>query len=281
MALKNILVAFDGSAPSQSALEVAARIAQRHDAHLSGLLTYPLPIYPTPMGAWMTADTMDLLIAREKEHAAVVSDQFAEQCAAKGMTQRTSFFAVEGPPDARFSEFARTYDLVVLGQPQGDFWEPLREPHPDTVAMTSGRPVLVVPRTLRESALVNGGLGDGAVLAWDGGRAAARALGDAMSTILNGGPMTVLHVGEDDGAVRKPGRDVMEHLSRHGIHAELLVLPPAGRPVAEVLLEIADVSGSGLLVMGAYEHSRLGETLFGGPTRDVLRRSKIPVLVAH
>ncbi len=99
--------------------------------------------------------------------------------------------------------------------------------------------------------------------------------------VLNGGPMTVLHVGEDDGAVRQPGRDVMEHLSRHGIRAELLVLPPAGRPVAEVLLEIADVSGSGLLVMGAYEHSRLGETLFGGPTRDVLRQSKIPVLVAH
>jgi nucleotide-binding universal stress UspA family protein len=73
----------------------------------------------------------------------------------------------------------------------------------------------------------------------------------------------------------------MEHLSRHGIHAELLVLPPAGRPVAELLLEIADVSGSGLLVMGAYEHSRFGEALFGGPTRDVLRRSKIPVLVAH
>ncbi len=33
--------------------------------------------------------------------------------------------------------------------------------------------------------------------------------------------------------------------------------------------------------MGAYERSRLGEAVFGGPTRDVLRQAKIPVLVAH
>jgi nucleotide-binding universal stress UspA family protein len=276
MPVKNLLVAFDGNAPSESALALAIRIAQKHDAHLTGLLTQPLPLYPTPVGAWITQDAMDMLVESQKEHAAAVRRQFEERCAAEGMTQRTSFFAVEGVPDARFAEFARTYDLVVIGQPQGDLWEPLREPHPDAVAMMSGRPVLVAPRILRDDAPA-----DGAVLAWDGGRAAARALGDAMATVLNGGPMTVLHVGEDESEAREPGRDVLEHLSRHGIHADLLVLPRAGRPVAEVLMEIAEVSGSGLLVMGAYEHSRIGETLFGGPTRDVLRQSKIPVLVAH
>lgn len=276
MPLKNILAAFDGSEPSQSALSLAIRVAQQHDAHLTGLLTQPLPLYPTPMGAWLPVETMDVLIEREKENAAAIRKQFDERCAAEGMVQRTSFFSVEGPPDTRFAEFALTYDLVVIGQPQGDLWEPLREPHPDNVAMASGRPVLVAPRVLRDNAL-----GDGAVIAWDGLRAAARALGDAMVTLLSGGPLTVLHIGEDDSQVRQPGRDVMEHLSRHGIHAELLVLPPAGRPIADLVLEIADVSGSGLLVMGAYEHSRLGEALFGGPTRDVLRRAKIPVLVAH
>lgn len=276
MPVKNLLVAFDGNAPSESALALAIRIAQKHDAHLTGLLTQPLPLYPTPVGAWITQDAMDMLVESQKEHAAAVRNQFEQRCAAEGMTRRTSFFAVEGVPDARFAEFARTYDLVVIGQPQGDLWEPLREPHPDAVAMMSGRPVLVAPRTLRDGAPA-----DGAVLAWDGGRAAARALGDAMGTVLNRGPMTVLHVGEDESEAREPGRDVLEHLSRHGIHAELLVLPRAGRPVAEVLMEIAEASGSGLLVMGAYEHSRIGETLFGGPTRDVLRQSKIPVLVAH
>ena len=47
------------------------------------------------------------------------------------------------------------------------------------------------------------------------------------------------------------------------------------------MLEIAEASGVGLVIMGAYQHSRFGKALLGGVTRDVLRQSRIPVLVAH
>lgn len=277
MSIKNILVAFDGSEPSESALDLAVRIAQEHDSHLTGLVSQSIEIYTAPEAAWMPAEVIEVVIRRAKETADDISRKFDERCAAEGMTQRTSFFAVEGPASIRFSEYARTYDLVVIGQPKGDLWHPMHEPHPDDVAVRSGRPVLVVPHKIRDSALRNG-----AVLAWDGGRAAARALSEALGTLLTpGGRLTVLYVGEDAGEVRQPGRDVMEHLSRHGIHAELLAMPRANRPISDLVLEMADVSGAGLLVMGAYEHSRLGETLFGGVTRDVLRNAKTPVLIAH
>jgi nucleotide-binding universal stress UspA family protein len=36
-----------------------------------------------------------------------------------------------------------------------------------------------------------------------------------------------------------------------------------------------------LLVMGAYGHSRLRETLLGGVTRTLLASSKIPLLLSH
>jgi nucleotide-binding universal stress UspA family protein len=39
--------------------------------------------------------------------------------------------------------------------------------------------------------------------------------------------------------------------------------------------------GADLLVMGAYSHSRLRETILGGVTRDVLRNMNVPVLMAH
>lgn len=276
MSVKNILVAYDGNEPSEAALRLAIRLAGEHDAHLTGLLTQPVPLYPVADGAWMPVELVETFVKRLAERGEEVRKLFTERCAAEGMNERTSFFTIEGPADTRFAEFARTYDLVVIGQPRGDFWEPLNEPHPDDVALRSGRPVLVAPRAPRESALRNGSL-----LAWDGGRAGARALADAMATVLNGGKLTVLHVGESDDEIRQPGRDVMEHLSRHGIHAELLVLPRANRPIADVVLEIAEVSGAGLLIMGAYEHSRFGEALLGGVTRDVLRRAPLPVLVAH
>lgn len=276
MTVKNILVAYDGHEPAEAALRLAVRIAREHDAHLTGLLTQPLPMYPLPEAAWLPVEVMDTVVQRVKDHAVSVGNRFVEACAAEGMGDRVSFHAVEGPADARFAEFARTYDLVVIGQPKGDFWEPLNEPDPGEVAQRCGRPVLVAPRQLRDEAMRNGSL-----VAWDGGRAGARALADALSTVMGTGKLTVLHVGDEDAEVRRPGRDVMEHLSRHGIHAELLVLPRGNRPIAQVVLDIADASGAGLLVMGAYEHSRLGEALLGGVTRDVLRQARLPVLVAH
>jgi len=35
------------------------------------------------------------------------------------------------------------------------------------------------------------------------------------------------------------------------------------------------------LAMGAYEHAKLAEDLFGGVTNTVLKKSKVPVLLSH
>jgi len=47
-----------------------------------------------------------------------------------------------------------------------------------------------------------------------------------------------------------------------------------------LLSQAADLSAD-LLVMGAYGHSRLRETILGGVTRTVLHSMTIPVLMAH
>ncbi|MEG2034400.1 MAG: universal stress protein, partial [Janthinobacterium sp.] len=46
------------------------------------------------------------------------------------------------------------------------------------------------------------------------------------------------------------------------------------------LSQAADLSAD-LLVMGAYGHSRLRETILGGVTRTILQSMTIPVLMAH
>ncbi|MCA3266502.1 MAG: universal stress protein, partial [Azospirillum sp.] len=40
-------------------------------------------------------------------------------------------------------------------------------------------------------------------------------------------------------------------------------------------------AGCGLLIMGAYTHSRLRQLVFGGVTRHVLQNADLPVLMAH
>ena len=44
---------------------------------------------------------------------------------------------------------------------------------------------------------------------------------------------------------------------------------------------VGDMAGAGLIVMGAYGHSRLAEFIFGGATRFVLNRLVCPVLMSH
>jgi nucleotide-binding universal stress UspA family protein len=50
---------------------------------------------------------------------------------------------------------------------------------------------------------------------------------------------------------------------------------------AEQLIRVAQEERADLLVTGAYGHSRLGEWIFGGMTRELLATSSICCLMSH
>jgi nucleotide-binding universal stress UspA family protein len=57
---------------------------------------------------------------------------------------------------------------------------------------------------------------------------------------------------------------------------------PPSRSVGDTLLHEASEAGIGMLVMGAYSHSRVRELLLGGVTRHVLSNVAVtPVFMAH
>ena len=58
-------------------------------------------------------------------------------------------------------------------------------------------------------------------------------------------------------------------------------IPPNGRAVGDVLLDECAREDAGLLVMGAYSHSRVREMLLGGVTRHVLAHAHMPLLMVH
>lgn len=275
MAIRNILVAFNGTSPSERALHLATRLARQNDAHVTGLYAHTMPYYYAQLDAYLPSDAMSSVIEQEKVRERAIEEQFHAIAAGDGMSDRTSFFSVQGYPNDVIGEFARTYDLVVVGQPGNKAEDHHHEAHPDTLALDAGRPVLVAPRNEDRHAFAGG-----AVIAWDGRQAAARALADAMPLIEAESTVTVLHVGSEDD-VRLPGRDILEHLSRHGMKPELNVQQAVGISVANIVLNTCADTDAGLLVMGAYEHSRFSEMLFGGVTRDVLAQSHIPVLLSH
>ena len=276
MPISNILVAFNGTQTSQSALDLATRLATHHDAHLTGLIAQSLASVTAYGDAYMPPDLVGQLMRNQSETEQRIAKMFAAKLEKEGRSARSDFHIVRGAPNETYAAFARTYDLLVVGQKEGDMWDSQKEPNPDVVALMSGRAVLVTPKDTSDVKI-----GGDIVVAWDGTRAAARALAEAMVLVEEASRVMVLHIGTDDSEVRKPGRNVMEHLSRHGISAELRIEPKANRSVGEAIRDTAEAVGASCLVMGAYEHSRFSEAIFGGATRDVLDGIKVPVLMAH
>ena len=78
-----------------------------------------------------------------------------------------------------------------------------------------------------------------------------------------------------------PGSGITEHLARHGITAEPKHVVTEDKNISEVILAQAREENADLIVMGAYEHSRLRERILGGVTYDILNLSPMPVLMNH
>ncbi|WP_413626391.1 universal stress protein [Luteibacter sp. Lutesp34] len=147
--------------------------------------------------------------------------------------------------------------------------------------LRSGRPTLALPRgaTLaRRPRRV--------LVAWSDTPESARALHEALRWLPSGSALRIVTVAGAGHA-----RDVYEsttgasalagHLASHDTMATFDVLDGQGRPPEDVLLDEARTTSADLIVMGCYGHSHAAEYIFGGVTQALLRRSRVPLLLAH
>ncbi len=274
MALRNILVAYNGSPSSDAALSAALNMQRRYGAHVTGLMAMYSRV-DLRQQPWLSSSIRKSILNLDRNHVCEVEASFHAACA-DADPEKTHWIARRAEADATVSEYAQMYDLTVVGRRDSVFAENRAAFHPDRIAVRSGRPVLVVPQTWTEPRFV-----DYALLAWDGNRAATRALNDAIPLLEAKRRVTVLSVKSSELSHPLDGIDVTTVLKRHGITCQHDQVEPGRRSVAETLLEECETRQAGLLVMGAYEHSKFREDIFGGVTATVLERCAIPVLLSH
>ncbi|WP_270727524.1 universal stress protein [Shimia sp. Alg240-R146] len=273
MSLKNILVAFNGSEGSVSALKYAAALADE-TTHVTVLVAHSDHDIVTSSGMWVPSSARAIIEQANIDFVGEIEARFDALRGELNLGNRLHYRREAGRVDSIISETARAFDLVVIGQdlPTEEVNEHIFV-HPDRIALVSGRPVLIVPQGHDAKATHSH-----AVLAWDGGRAAARALSDALGLLEDQGHVTVLSVGDTDAP--RPSKDLMDHLARHGISATRQKIPATPGP-ARALLAYCREKDPCLLVMGAYEHSKFREDFLGGMTARVFKRTPIPVLLSH
>jgi nucleotide-binding universal stress UspA family protein len=284
MELKDILVHVDATERAETRLRLAAELARRHRAHLTGLHVVDLML-PSGFiagaggfgdGAALGA-LMDEMRATALSVAGRVEARFRATLQGEGI--EGEWRVVEGVAAETVALHARYADLVVVGQhdPEGEARD--SDAIIERALFSSGRPVLIVPfagefKTIGRTVLVG----------WNASREAARAVHDALPLIAQAEQATVLSVNPRvglDAHGEVPGADIALHLARHGV--TVTVAKTASEEVGEgdVLLNHAADTLADLLVVGAYGHSRVREYVVGGVTRTLLQRMTLPVLMSH
>jgi nucleotide-binding universal stress UspA family protein len=149
----------------------------------------------------------------------------------------------------------------------------------EEVVFAAGRPVIGLPPQWNGARL-----GSRVLIAWDGGREAARATFDAMPLLRQVEEVRLVSVnGFEYEPVRQftPADEIAAALSRHGIRVEAHSFESTRRSVADELQAQAHDFGADLLVMGCYGHARFRERILGGVSREMLREIPLPLLLAN
>jgi len=276
MAIKNLLVAYSGSESSDAALDSALFMRDKYDAHLTGLLVHNFAPVNQNVNSWISEDVRKSIKKAQAQATKDIKARFKQRIATNSAPDKIHWISKSGEGDATIAQYARLYDLTILGRYDAVHGESQQELHPDMIAMVSGRPVLLVPREFDMSTF-----NEHAVLAWDGRRASARALADTMQILKTKSLVTIITVDDGESEFSQPEINIEIALQRHGIKTEQVHLKRNGKSVGNRILKFLDKAQPRLLVMGAYEHSKFRQSIVGGVTSSVLKKAKVPIIISH
>ena len=272
---KTIIVHVDESPLLDARLRAAAWLANAHEAHLVGCAATGMswPAYAVLTGSMAVSPVGEFETLRDTARAALA--RFAARAGQLGVASIEPRMVEDENRDALLLQ-ARYADLVVTGQDAGD--AATVRGLPQYLAMHGVRPVLTVPPSYDGAPLA-----DTVVVGWDGSAQAIRAIAGAMPLLARAASVRLALVNpelESGLHGEEPGADIALYLARHGVRVEVLV-ERTQAAVGDALLGVARASGAGLLVSGAFGHSRYREIVLGGVTRVLLERAPLPVLFAH
>jgi nucleotide-binding universal stress UspA family protein len=275
--IKDILVSLPVGRFSGNAVNYAISVAAAFNAHLTGVAFVHEPFVPgSVFGGAATGFVATYRAEVEKAAKAAVTN-FEDATRRAGVSATSQELeAALADLDALFTQVTRRFDLSVVGQiePGKDTFEVM---FPETALFGSGRPVLVVPYIQKTEMKL-----DRTLICWDGSRAAARAIGDAMPFLVRTKSVDVLSVMKSGTARGElAGADIAHHLARHNLKVDFKHIVANDQDIGNTILSTAADLDSDMIVMGGYGHSRLREFVLGGATRAVLNAMTIPVLMSH
>jgi nucleotide-binding universal stress UspA family protein len=223
-----------------------------------GLIQVPIPV---------DIDLLKAKLAKKGEWFRSIVD---------GDRQNVEWRSALGPSSEVITREARGADLVVIGQTKGlaDIYSSL---DPGAAILKMGRAALVAPDGVSSVGAEH------VVIGWKDTREARRAVQDALPFLREATLVTIFEAcgPDEEKTVLARLDDVARYLARHRIKRGPVVMVKKEGSGASQLLQVAKDERADLIVAGAYGHTRLGEWIFGGMTRELLSTSPICCFMSH
>ena len=270
--IKSILFVVHDDDGLETRLQAALSLARACSAHLQLLQVIPLEAYTvvdTYGGTFVSGAIVEALEEQAAKVRSRLEGHLKNEDVSWNYEVTTSATLPELLKNAAFA------DVVFIGRKPN--WHEFGRTGPGLIGalVCSTHAPLCIPGDGRESFDPFGS----AVVAWNGSIEGANAVRCAIGLLRMASSVRIVRYVEDkDMAFADTA--LLEYLSRHGVHAEIESHLPK-KKIGDDLVDFATHAGAEYIVMGGYSHSRAGEFLFGGVTRELLRACPISLVMAH
>ncbi|MDN4986696.1 universal stress protein [Bradyrhizobium arachidis] len=279
MPIKDVFLPLVGEpqAPTLAAIEKCVAVAADLGARITGLalandaFVRPKVVFPDDPEAAAFSNV------REAGEIQQLLNAFTNAASRAGIRAQSRSGKVPADQIAStLAEHARFSDLALIPvKPHHSRTENLVE----TFLFHSGRPLLLCPEEQVEALRPEF---ENVMIAWDHSARAARAVGDALPILQAAAVVRVITVADDkDDTITQSGNSLVHHLREHGIYASFETVKGNGSSIGKVLGSWAQSHAVDAIVMGAYHHSRLNETVWGGVTKTVIGQPPCWVMMSH
>lgn len=293
MSIKKILVPFAGNDAELPVLEATFKLAKHFNACVEVVHVLPDPSNFTAYHAYYSTEIVaapfDNLV-QEIEYYNEISEQKArakyKEAAIKALINyddtiltpdypSSSFTAIKGKADTVVMMKARLADILVVGRLTQDIQEGYGHIIVNAL-FNSGRPVLLIPPVNSPITLCNQRI----MIAWNGSAQAARAIAFALP-LLKEAKIWIFTEHDAQDQLALPAESLALYLKQHHLETEIITSSHKEFSTGVTILNEARAHNAGIVVIGAFGHSRVREMILGGVTEFMLHNADIPIFMAH
>jgi nucleotide-binding universal stress UspA family protein len=273
MTIATVMVYVDPTQQAEEQVRVARDVANRFGASIIGVSAQAVPPPVVAEGVVIQAVTADDL--KRMKATLIEKEDWFRNVVGLPKEKAEWRWSIEDPTVFLANE-ARAADLIVMktwhkGADEYHFVDPAE------AILRLGRPAIVVPEHVSELKA------DRIVIGWKDTREARIAVLHAVPFLANAPEVTIIELclSDEQDSARRRVHDVARYLSLRGAKCHTDVRVHTAEGDAEHLLRLAKEAKADLIVTGAYGHSRLGEWMFGGMTRGLLKVAPCCLLMSH